>query len=773
MSQQVPVKKGYASYKRRSLQSPLLLDKDKARDQNSDANVYNTNTNTDSESEVEMDYEPQMRTLNDTNPDNNHLSAGLTLDRANMSSSSLHSNGVGDTSLNSYSINSPSKQEFLSNPSLNMRPSMSGHGRTNRYSLQAMNSPAFSGTAGKSHRRSTSTASSTYIPSGPIEPPKPFAQGYGVGTRTPPISANQASFGNGGISPSPSITISNYTMPDSVNNSPKRHPFKFGSLEMNNSSENLTTPGQGQGQGSPQVLPKASYRRGHRYKHSSVSMNMFQDSERIASMSKPHNHPQRYPIPTFGEVVQKISPNQKKKIMVCCLQVVFALATYLGGFHYSNSCLSTLAHIMFYDVISNISSITIQVMSNFDVWKLSSLKYPFGLGRIEVLSGFALSVSLLFVGLDLFSHIAEEFLISSLVDTDTNVGEQAVHSGHGHGSNEISMQNHPILYECFIITVIIVTILTSQVVHGNDNATASSGKPASAPSGVRIASNLKRLSSITLKEPPRESFWQRCTSQFQTKLGINPKMLGSTTGLSLFYAIYSLYYPFAMGILHFGGIGHSHEGENGGIDHQADKHEDDALEATEWINSASMVLMAVLVSIVAWRLIWRLGNILLLGSPSAETSKGGGEDYTNVERLIEQNVAQLDVFRSSYRIEEVKVARMNTKVYVVILRVHMPGVSDDEESKFRFYAMRIVRGVMFQAVKGQLHANGVGVNASTSASASVSANSCDDSSSAVDGAEAQRRSLIDLLNLAASTGDLASLDSTGDVFEVTVSVSRL
>jgi hypothetical protein len=90
MSQQVPVKKGYASYKRRSLQSPLLLDKDKARDQNSDANVYNTNTDTDSETELEMDYEPQMRTVNDTNPDNNHLSVGLTLDRANMSSSSLH-----------------------------------------------------------------------------------------------------------------------------------------------------------------------------------------------------------------------------------------------------------------------------------------------------------------------------------------------------------------------------------------------------------------------------------------------------------------------------------------------------------------------------------------------------------------------------------------------------------------------------------------------------------------------------------------------------------
>ena len=65
------------------------------------------------------------------------------------------------------------------------------------------------------------------------------------------------------------------------------------------------------------------------------------------------------------------------------------------------------------------------MLGNFEVWKRSSIRHPFGLERAEVLAGFALSVFLLFGGFDLVSHGARHFL--------DNAGGDGSHGSHGHG----------------------------------------------------------------------------------------------------------------------------------------------------------------------------------------------------------------------------------------------------------------------------------------------------------------------------------------------------
>lgn len=752
------------SYKRRSLQSPFILH-DLASDQERDDTSFSLNNHTSTNNSDDEEFILQPSINGHRRPKNRQPQNDAFIQPSFPDLDALYTPSLSSPSA------SPQKHHDSTQFNNIEFPSSMKTSKTNRYSLQSINTPSINAAA-KKHRRSTSTASANYTPAPLTLPPvRPLS-----GPNTPPVLNSP-----------------------SKNNSPKVQPFGFSSLIMNNnSSENLSIPSSSAAMKEPQVLPKANYRRGHRYKHSSVSMNMFQDPQRVASMSKPHNLPQKYTIPTVREVLSMILPSQKKKILACLIQSLFVLLAYIAGFHYLNLCLSTLAHILFYDVISNLSSVLVQIMSNFEVWRLSSLQYPFGLGRIEVLFGFALSVSLLFVGLDLFSHILEELLINSLSNNSLE-SSQSAHShssSHSHSDVDKLSQLHPVIYEVFILLVIFIIILTSHIV--NDTSTlnnTSTEKKISEES--TMAPNVKRLSSITLKEPARENVSHRVSNFVKSKIGIKPNLFySSTTGISLLYAVYSLYYPFAQGILKlhsvalvlkniglFSDAEHDTSNRNGDAlaqeqgtpDHT---HIGDAIKATEWINQCSTVALAFLVSFVAWRLIWRLGNILLLASPSIDMCRNSnlddmeGNNTSDVEHLIRANVKQLDVYKNSYSIDELKVARLNTRIYVVIVRVHMPGASDDDEAKFRFYTMRIIRAVMYQAVKGQLKRRD---NKSDKRKILGRDNhfgtAADNDQERIE--EENRRSLIDLLNLSTSIEDVEGIDSSGDQFEITVDINRL
>jgi divalent metal cation (Fe/Co/Zn/Cd) transporter len=86
--------------------------------------------------------------------------------------------------------------------------------------------------------------------------------------------------------------------------------------------------------------------------------------------------------------------------------------------------LTALSHLIFFDAISATICVIVDVGCNFEVWKRSSIRHPFGLERAEVLAGFAMSVFLLFMGFDLISHNLKHVLES--------LGSHQPHHPHSH-----------------------------------------------------------------------------------------------------------------------------------------------------------------------------------------------------------------------------------------------------------------------------------------------------------------------------------------------------
>lgn len=187
-----------------------------------------------------------------------------------------------------------------------------------------------------------------------------------------PDAANGIAFAPPPMTPSPSKM------------SPPQQPFNFQSTTL------TTSPA------------KPSQRRGHRYKHSSVSMNFFQEPP----VRAPLPIPESLPIPNMKECYQAMSKEQGIQLVWCTCHFFVALLVYNCDTPFA--ALLALAHLLIYDALCATLYVLVDILGNFDVWKQSSLRHPFGLERVEVLAGFALSVALIFVGGDIMSHTIQD-----------------------------------------------------------------------------------------------------------------------------------------------------------------------------------------------------------------------------------------------------------------------------------------------------------------------------------------------------------------------------
>lgn len=479
-------------------------------------------------------------------------------------------------------------------------------------------------------------------------------------------------------------------------------PFNYKStlMMLNNSSNSSLIPDSGNN-GNPNTHNsnnnsisaggRTSYRRGHRYKHSSVSMNLFQpdasgiigNNENITSGNdildlpeKPRiTYPKPYPIPRFGTIIASLTRNQILKLTYGIFHLLLSLSLHILGFKYGNTFFSTLSHLVFYDGLGNLLVIIVTIMMNFDCWNSSSLKYPFGLGRIEVLMGFALSVSLLFVGIDLFSHIVEEVIIELIVG---NEGES-----HSHHTHESSTANHldPMVYESMIIIVILATIVGSSLVlqdtpttsQATDTNKSHNNNSASMRSKVRrklttelIGGNTGKIDDeMDLDDSNNNSFFKKFSATtFDSFLKKRHTINSSTSTLTLCYACYCTIYPLVT------------------LTNQA-----------EIINNISAVLLSIFVTYNGWKLIRALSNILLVGYPYS------ANNFYQVEDKIKYEISQLDVFKPIYSIEEVLISKVNYKIFIIILKVKMFGASDEDESKLRFYSNKLVKKILNESIK--------------------------------------------------------------------------
>lgn len=94
--------------------------------------------------------------------------------------------------------------------------------------------------------------------------------------------------------------------------------------------------------------------------------------------------------------------DQRVRLYWCLCHLVVAVFVFFRS--EGSLALTALSHLVFFDAGSAAICVAVDVLGNFEVWKRSSIRHPFGLERAEVLAGFALSIFLLFGGFDLVSH---------------------------------------------------------------------------------------------------------------------------------------------------------------------------------------------------------------------------------------------------------------------------------------------------------------------------------------------------------------------------------
>lgn len=463
------------------------------------------------------------------------------------------------------------------------------------------------------------------------------AYGPSVYTNAPPMGPPSATLSRNASptrSLSPSRVARSYRAKLPVRRavSPSKNPFNFKQEEVSTLSV------------------KTAHRKGHKYKHSSVSMNLFQEPPPPEIVSQQLAIPDRFPIPNLSETLSAITPHQKAKLAWSWLHFSLLVAVFLIGFRGHFPALSTLAHLIFYDSLGSFVIVFVDLMSNFEVWNSPSIAYPFGLGRLEVLVGFALSASLIMVGCDLVSHFFEELVMLLAVDLDP------VPLPHHHVHGTEGPRNW-VLYELALLAVLGVSVVTSRYIladHRINDMISPSEDAQVLGNATLISGNAKKGSGPTFVELARSILR-------------NP-----TRGLTLIYALYLMVVPIVPELVK-AGIGFD-------------------------LDDATSLAVAALLCFTGWRLVKSLGGILLLSYPRSDY------DYRLLRAALLDQTLALECFKSLYSIDKLFVTKFNYQLYVVGVKITMKGGSVDDELRIRFEIARLVTAAISR-VETQLRPN--------------------------------------------------------------------
>lgn len=398
-----------------------------------------------------------------------------------------------------------------------------------------------------------------------------------------------------------------------------------------------------QSNGLAQLLTvKPAHRKGHKYKHSSVSMNLFQEPPPALNVNLQQDAlPDSYPIPTIRETVASLTSSQKLKLVWLAAHLALSGVVMTVGHRWAIACFSTLAHLVFYDALGSLVMVFVDIMSNFDVWNKPLVAYPFGLGRIEVLLGFALSASLIMVGCDLVSHFFEELVMLLVVDDD----DHAAHSHHIHASDEVDFNAW--VYALVLVLVLGVIVVTTRMVQ-KDRINDMISDDDRRASVVNQKSGLLETSSSFQKTP---SSLKKTLAPAWTAVSKNPARL-----VTLVYVVYLLVVPLLSPYVE-------------GID----------------LNEVTTLTVACLLCYVGWRLVKTLGGTLLLSYPYSDY------EYHVLKSTIIDKMLLLECFKDSYKVDQIFVTKFNYELYVVGLKVAMRTASADDELRLRFEVNRLIR----------------------------------------------------------------------------------
>ena len=191
----------------------------------------------------------------------------------------------------------------------------------------------------------------------------------------------------------------------------QRNPFNFTTQQY--------VAGMMRAKGSNEALGK---RRGHKYRHSSIHASAMDSIIQPPPQRTPLSVPASLPMPTRKEAWRSLTSNQTARLTWCLCH--FLIAAYVQFSGAGSLAMTALSRLLLFDAAGATICVIVDVMGNFEVWKRSSIKHPFGLERADVLAGFGLAVFIAFMGLDVLSHGIEHSL--------ENVGSHSPHTSHAH-----------------------------------------------------------------------------------------------------------------------------------------------------------------------------------------------------------------------------------------------------------------------------------------------------------------------------------------------------
>ncbi|EDO14670.1 hypothetical protein Kpol_325p9 [Vanderwaltozyma polyspora DSM 70294] len=247
----------------------------------------------------------------------------------------------------------------------------------------------------------------------------------------------------------------------------KTSPFNFNSSSLK--------PQQGS---AGNANSRASFRKGHRYKHSSVSMNFFQEPE----VKVPLNIAKALPIPDFRDFLSNLPwPKAYYHLGIMASELVMCITVFALGHTKSWSNFITLSHFIVYDIIGSLAILFAENLSQFEVWSTGTITFPFGLNRIDVLLSFGLAISLCFVGLDLLFHIIEELIVLfvEFSNSTDNHDELATHIPHSHGSNiQLGSENGlKLWYSTLLLNLLFSSLALYKIYYANTNSKLKTKNP--------------------------------------------------------------------------------------------------------------------------------------------------------------------------------------------------------------------------------------------------------------------------------------------------------
>ena len=115
-------------------------------------------------------------------------------------------------------------------------------------------------------------------------------------------------------------------------------------------------------------------RRGHTYQRSSIhiSAGMIPEPARKAPLQLPAS----LPTPTRSEIHKSMTPDQKARLTWCLCH--FLVAAYVQWSAHGSLAMTALSRLLFFDAAGAVTCVLVEVMGNFEVWRGSSIKHPFG-----------------------------------------------------------------------------------------------------------------------------------------------------------------------------------------------------------------------------------------------------------------------------------------------------------------------------------------------------------------------------------------------------------